>query len=142
MNEDMKEKQDAVSLKDIYARYCIEIDKEDRLINDRVNWLLVSQSILFAAIGFARERAFEIMEGVIPVVGCALSVAIWISVVAAIRSCMRYRKLLEQSSVSKINTDKEYPQLHRDPVNLWMGHLAPVTIPGVFIVAWSYLIAT
>ena len=141
MDDTMKESRNVISSTDIYTRYCKEIDKEDRLVNDRVNWLLVSQSILFAAVGFAGGSAGEIIAGIVPLVGCALSSAIWLSVVAAISSCLRYRHLLKQTSLLNEGTDRAYPQLNRNPINIWMGYIAPIVMPGVFVVAWAYLVA-
>ncbi len=34
-----------------YERYCREIDKEDSLIDQRLNWMLAAQALLFGALG-------------------------------------------------------------------------------------------
>ena len=50
MNLNRQDSVNAINISEKYDRYCRELDKEDKLLNDRVTWLLVSQSILFAAV--------------------------------------------------------------------------------------------
>lgn len=127
---------------DMYERYHRELDKEDGLVNDRVNWLLLSQSILFAAIGFAEQGTAQIIYKVVPWVGCFLSVAIWLSVVAAISSYGRFRKLMKVNCSAEQYPLEAYPQLARCKGNIWLGHIAALSMPPIFIGAWLYLIVT
>ena len=60
---------------DTYDRYCRQIDKEDDLINQRINWLLVSQSILFAALGISNRTILDVTLEV-ALVGIGVSVGI------------------------------------------------------------------
>lgn len=135
---------------DKYERYHHELDKEDGLVNDRVNWLLLSQSILFAAIGFAGKGTAQVIYKVVPALGCALSVAIGLSIVAAICSICRFRKLMKENCSAKQYPPEEYPQLARRKGNIWarcdgniwLGHIAALFMPPIFIGAWVYLIVT
>lgn len=140
MKEDRKNSSNAVDFSHTYERYCRELDKEDGLINDRVNWLLVSQSILFAAVGLAGEGPGRIIVKIVPWVGCALSVVIWVSVLAAISSFLEYRGLLKKSCPPDFDLDAAYPQLQRKPYNILLGFLAPIVLPIIFIVAWGFML--
>ena len=132
----------------VYDRYKTQLDKEDELINNRVKWLLGTQTILFAAIKVTSSRpASEILEAV-SVVGLASSSAIGISTLAAILSFLKYRKnLLRKYESVKIKigqTDSpqqiDYPQLNRSGVFLLIGHVAAITLPVIFVLGWSLMI--
>ena len=124
-----------------YQRYCDQLDKEDGLINNRVNWLLASQSLLFAALaigGSEVDGAFrEAITGVVPILGFSSSFLIWLSVVGAIRSFLRYRYIL--MSVRYKDDTREYPQLHRDTCNIVLGFISPLLVPPLLVGVWLYL---
>jgi len=128
--------------RDRYLRYWQELDKEDKLVNDRINWLLLSQSILFAAVGFAGQGNGGGLSTVVSWVGLFLSVLIWVSVVAAVSSGLRFRMLMDTNCPENNYPDKEYPQLRRPWWNIVPGHIAPIFMPAVFVGAWVWLIAT
>ena len=65
---DTANKSEAISTEG-YRRYCSQMDKEDELIDRRVNWLLTSQAILFAAVGLSGNNTAEIVLSVVPWVG-------------------------------------------------------------------------
>lgn len=140
MKEDRKDSREAFDFPQKYERYCRELDKEDGLINDRVNWLLVSQSILFAAVGLAGEGPGRIIVKIVPWVGCALAVTIGLSVLAAIKSFWDYRALLKESRPQDPDLDRAYPQLQRNTLNIWLGFVAPILLPVIFAVAWVFVL--
>ena len=124
-----------------YDRYCRQLDKEDQLINERINWLLVSQSLLFAAVGLSSEGVTSIILKAVPWVGLFSSVGIGISVLAAVLSLKKYRKtLLDKVCCPSSNPDECYPQLHRSKFNIALGLVSPIVLPLVFCVAWIYVI--
>ena len=124
-----------------YDRYCRQLDKEDQLINERINWLLVSQSLLFAAVGLSSEGVTSIILKAVPWVGLFSSVGIGVSVLAAALSLKRYRKiLLDKVCCPSSDPDKYYPQLHRSKPNILLGLVSPIVLPLVFCVAWIYVI--
>jgi hypothetical protein len=127
---------------DKYARYWQELDKEDKLVNDRVNWLLLSQSILFAAIGFAGKGDGGSIATVVPWAGFFLSAFIWVSVAAAVSSGLRFRKLMDKNCPQDAYPDGAYPQVRRPRWNVGFGHIAPIFMPSVFVGAWVWLIVT
>jgi len=123
-----------------YNRYCRQMDKEDKLIDQRTRWLLVSQSILFAALKIGGQDATEITSVVVPAVGAGSSFLIGISILAALISFLRYRSNLRESFSPKEDPDFEYPQLHRSRINISMGLVAPATLPIIFCAAWVYML--
>ena len=136
-------RQDSVNASDIlekYNRYCRELDKEDKLLNDRVTWLLVSQSILFAAVQLGGKGPEGSIIEIIAKVGCALSVIIWLSVLAAIFSFLRYRSQLKKCCPPANDPDKAYPQVHRIMPIIILGFIAPFVLPIIFFLAWLYII--
>ena len=136
-------RQDSVNASDIleeYNRFCRELDKEDKLLNDRVTWLLVSQSILFAAVRLGGQGPGGNIVEIIAKVGCALSVIIWLSVLGAIFSYLRYSFQLKKCCPPANDHNKAYPQLHRSLLNIILGFIAPFVLPIIFFLAWLCVI--
>jgi len=121
-----------------YQRYCDQLDKEDNLINNRINWLLASQSLLFTALAIVESEGGDAFRAaiasVVPILGFLSSLLIWLSVTGAIRSFLRYRYLLR--SVCDKDDACEYPQLHRDPCNIVLGFIYPLLVPPLLIGVW------
>ena len=122
-----------------YDRYCRQLDKEDTLIDQRLNWMIASESILFAALGLSNNHFSGVMSIVVPLVGVCVSIFIGISVRAAVSSYRNYRvKLLKLYPQSN---DKEFlfPQLHRDDAIINNGFKSALVLPWVFLVAWTVI---
>ncbi len=119
-----------------YERYCQAMDKEDGLIDQRVNWLLVSQSILFAALGISSQEIVEVTIVVIPIVGMGASLLIGVSILAAFLSFLRYRRILLEECPRTTDSKRRYPQLHRRPANIALGLTSPILLPVLFCGAW------
>lgn len=140
MNEKRQDSVNAIDSKK-YDRYCRELDKEDKVLNDRVTWLLVSQSILFAAVQLGGQGPGGNIVKIIAKVGCALSVIIWLSVLAAIFSFLRYRFRLRKCCPPANDPDEAYAQLHRWMLNIILGFTAPFVLPIIFFLAWLFIIS-
>ena len=123
-----------------YERYCRQIDKEDELIDRRVNWLLTSQSILFAAVGLSGNEMAGIVMFVVPWVGLCSSFAIGVTVWAASLSLTRYRIKLKDLCPPRNDPEQYYPQLHRKEWIIMSGLLPSSIIPLMFSVAWFAVI--
>lgn len=130
----------AIDISNKYDRYCRELDKEDKLLNDRVTWLLVSQSILFAAVQLGGKGPEGSIIEIIAKVGCALSVIIWLSVLAAIFCFLRYHSQLKKCCLPANDPDKAYPQVHRTRPIIILGFIAPFVLPIIFFLAWICII--
>ena len=123
-----------------YNRYCTQIDKEDELIDRRINWLLTSQSILFAAVGLSGNEVAKIILSVVPWVGLFTSFAIGVTVWAASLSFIRYRKKLKQLCPPTDDPEQSYPQLHRKKGIIVLGLLPSSIVPLIFSAAWIAVI--
>ena len=123
-----------------YRRYCNQIDKEDEMIDKRVNWLLTSQSILFAAVGLGGNGAAEVALSVVPWAGLFLSFTIGITVLAASSSLRLYRKRLKEVYPPRSDQKKYYPQLHRNRSILKLGLVPSSIVPLIFSAAWIAVI--
>jgi hypothetical protein len=140
MNLNRQDSVNAINISEKYNRYCRELDKEDKLLNDRVTWLLVSQSILFAAVQLGGQGPGGNIVEIIARVGCALSVIIWLSVLAAVLSFLRYHSQLKKCCPPANDPDKAYPQVHRSRLNIILGFIAPFVLPIIFFLAWLCII--
>ncbi len=123
-----------------YNRYCRQIDKEDELIDKRINWLLTSQSILFAAVGLSGDKMAGIVQSVVPWVGLCSSFAIGVTVLAASLSFTRYRNKLLELCPPRNDPEQYYPQLHRKKWIIRLGLLPSSIVPLVFSAAWIAVI--
>ena len=127
-----------------YGRYTTQMDKEDSLIDNRINWLLASQTFLFAAVGvgkgIAGQAIGQTITLVVPILGLALSLLIWVSVIGAIRSFCRYRYLLNEVCPKECDPNHQYPQLHRDNFNIVLGLITPIGVPLVLSGGWIWLL--
>ena len=66
MNDEETIVEERAFSKDAYDRYCRQIDKEDNLIDQRLNWMLASQSLLFGALGVSDQPIAKLMYLIIP----------------------------------------------------------------------------
>lgn len=111
------------------------MEHEDLLIDRRINWLLTSQSILFAAyvlISTQQNTSTRVWNDVIralPLIGLALAISILLSVVAAICT---WRWLGSMSAGIK---DLTGPRLLH-----FIGMQSYVLVPSIFVGAWVYFI--
>ncbi len=123
-----------------YDRYCSQINKEDELIDRRVNWLLTSQSILFAAVGLSGNGMTGIVLSVVPWVGLCSSFAIGITIWAASLSLTRYRNRLKELYPPRNDPKQYFPQLHRKEWIIMSGLLPSSIVPLMFSAAWIAVI--
>jgi hypothetical protein len=107
---------------------------EDDLINHRITWLLLSQTLLFTAYGIFLQTAsqpdhlasVDKLIPVIPLIGFAVSIIIMWSIGAALAS-MRFLRKQNKEIVAKPNTGIG-------------GFLPPILLPIVFLLSWIYVV--
>jgi hypothetical protein len=115
-------------------RYADRLQFEHQLINRRLTWLLTSQSVLFAAYGFATrpENPPKVFLLVTPIAGAVISGLILIGVACAILAkCAVWRDF-----------QKKYT---KEPfgVRTWITFVAFVPdllLPAVFAGAWMWIL--
>jgi hypothetical protein len=123
-----------------YDRYCRQIDKEDNLIDQRLNWMIVSQSLLFGALGVSNQHIAGLMYLIIPLVGIGVSILVGTSVWAAVSSLQHYRVCLEEACPREDDKNMCLPELHREAKNLSLGLVSPKALPWLFLVAWIVIL--
>lgn len=108
---------------------------EDQLINHRLTWLLVSQTLLFAAYGALLNTRCDVLFlskiskilDVLPLLGIGIALVLLLSILAA---CHALRIL---------RNNKDSFQLQASTNTHLIGLIAPVLLPVIFIFAWSYI---
>ena len=140
MNKVETENGDLTKFTERYDRYCHLLDKEDGLVDQRIGWLLVSQSILFAALGLSSAGMSELLTKVVPWVGIGSATLIGLSVLAAVGTFLRLRKTMFDACPPSQDQDQSFPQLHRHMPIIVLGFLAPLALPLTFCVAWIAVI--
>ncbi len=125
------------NFKAVYERYGAQLDKEDGWVNSRVNWLLATQTILFAAIKIGNGAPPEVLKA-IRVVGFYSSIALLCSIFAACASFKRYRSQLlkKHKEVEDIVPMIDYPQLGRRMCILYAGDFGSLALPIIFAIGW------
>ena len=126
------------------------IEHENGLIAQRLSWLVASQSFLFSAYaivlnGLAGETNAPpsrlaaqqlLLFGLIPIVAVMTAGAIYISIIAAIRSMARFRHIYRSPFGAAAN---QLPSIQTDPLTRILGLTAPLLLPVLFMVVWMTL---
>jgi hypothetical protein len=160
---DYREMDDAFI--EIYGRYTSRMDAEDALINHRMSWLLVSQSILFAALGLGgatgsdRSTELDTFHRVVPWVGAIGALLQWTSIMAAVLTELRDRRELidhYEDRRDELDTSEDedtgtlpprhltrglFPLVEPKSLRFYFGFVAPVLIPIVFMIGWCVIVA-
>ena len=121
-----------------------EISHEDNLIAARLSWFMAAQSFLLSALAIAQgqQRGMPRMSTnylfpLTPLVGLISSVLIFVGVLAGIRALQSWRRIMEDHAADFA----EFPRIKRDGWIIGCGWSAPIGLPLVFLVAWTYLLA-
>jgi hypothetical protein len=109
------------------------LDNENELIDNRINWLLASQALLFAAVTVGGKA--DGVSRIIALVGFFSSVAIFISTLAAISSSYECREHLRKRCKAEGDAKWCY-ELRKDRSIIGRGFFAPRILPLIFAGAW------
>ena len=115
---------------------------EDNLLNYRLSWLLLSQTILFATYAVllsAPETSQQFgrinkLLNIVPWIGLVNIVFAYLSILAAIFAQFSLKKAIGQKFEISLGVDT----LH----GFVFGHLAVIVLPLVFLLVWVFLIMT
>ncbi|MDB9427997.1 hypothetical protein PN482_03455 [Microcystis aeruginosa CS-555/01A07] len=113
---------------------------EDNLINYRLSWLLLSQTILFAtyAVLLAAPNTVPQFERInkllviLPWIGVVNLIIAYISILAALSAQYKLKEAIGREFEVTLGT--------LTLGGFILGHLAAIFLPGVFFVAWFVLI--
>ena len=134
---------------DLYRLLRGQIEFEDSLIVQRLNWFVASQSFLFTAyainlnapvqpaLGVFREHGTLIFH-LIPVVALACCALIYLAVVAGVIAQVHIHREFKLRMAS--DAAANFPRLQGASITRLMGMAAPLGIPIVFAIVWAYLL--
>jgi len=121
------------------------IEHEDNLLNQRLSWLVGSQSFLVTAFaillnGVQQEaritpfaNARHLLIALLPWVSLACIALLWLTVAGAVWSMTRLR-----AAAAVLGPDD--PPVHSPAPIRRLGLAAPVAIPAIFLVLWLALL--
>jgi hypothetical protein len=124
-----------------------QIEHEDNLINQRLSWFVAAQAFLFSAYAillnapaqvrlqrFATQQ--EILLSLIPLVAIAVSILIYITVIAALLAMANLRRLLK----NHMEDSALFPPVQGYRQTFLLGQATPILIPFVFMSSWIVLL--
>jgi hypothetical protein len=141
--------QTEVPALDQYRLVRQQIEHEDNLVNQRLSWLLGSQSFLFTAYAISvngppqiRSRELETHVGLLlillPLVSIISALLIGLTVWAGMWTMQKLRRTYGQRFTKTFA--RELPPIQSTGGALFLGHFAPIFLPALFIVIWLLLI--
>lgn len=121
-----------------------EIAHEDNLAGTRLNWFMASQAFLLSALASAHTGIHPATPSMrndfyfplVPVLAIACCILILLGIIGGAVAIRRWRRLLNQM----LRQDPSLPAIGRDGWIMGFGWSAPILLPLVFLVAWSYLL--
>jgi hypothetical protein len=131
-----------------YDRIRDQIEHEDNLVTQRLNWFLTSQSFLFTAYAIvfngtppasARLAIRSILMEVIPLIGVAVGALILIAIIGGAIVMNDLRRSFQLNCPAA--ADAGLPPLQERAATRFMGLLAPILLPVMFIAVWMLLFA-
>jgi hypothetical protein len=135
-----------LNVTELYEKVRAQIEHEDNLLTQRLNWFLTSQSFLFTAYAivfngtppaWAKPAIRSILMQVIPLIGVAAGALILIAIVAGAIVMHDLRRSFQTSQSAAADTG--LPPLQGRAATRFMGLLAPLLLPVMFIAVWTVL---
>jgi len=125
------------------------IDYEENLLNQRVIWLIFSQSFLVSAYAIMLNSPPEpktpmygelqsSLVWLLPFLSLIVSIIIYISVISALYHIAELRKSFE--TYPKDDTIERFPAMNDTSFIRRLGGLPPILVPLLFIAAWAFLL--
>ena len=125
------------------------IDYEENLLNQRVIWLIFSQSFLVSAYVIMLNSPPEpkspmygelqsSLVWLLPVLSLIVSIIIYISVISALYHIAELRESFE--TYPKDDTIERFPAMNDTSFIRRLGGLPPILVPLLFIGAWALLL--
>jgi hypothetical protein len=134
---------------DLYRAIRGQIEHEDNLITQRLNWFLASQSFLFSGYAIVLNMPVELRAGtarfrtfldLIPIIAIIVGMLIWIGVLGGLLAMRRLR--LGGAVRCRALFETGFPPIQGSDGTRWMGRTAPAMLPPIFVIAWSILLAS
>ncbi len=121
-----------------------EIAHEDNLAGTRLSWFIASQAFLLSALAIAHtvkepttpNPRNDFFFPLVPLLAVASCILILLGIIGGAVAMRRWRHVLNQM----IRQDPSLPAIGRDGWIMRFGWCAPLLLPIVFLLAWSYLL--
>ena len=121
-----------------------EIAHEDNLAGTRLNWFMTSQAFLLSALAIAHTSKDSVAPNVrndfyfplVPLLAIACCILILLGIVGGAVVIRRWRRLLNQM----VRQDPSLPAIGRDGWIMRFGWGAPLLLPIIFLLAWSWVL--
>ena len=125
------------------------IDYEENLLNQRVIWLIFSQSFLVSAYAIMLNSPPEpttpmygelqsCLIWLLPSLSLILSIIVYLSVISALYQIAQLRESFE--TYPKDDTIERFPAMNDTSFIRRLGGLPPILVPLLFIGAWAFLL--
>jgi hypothetical protein len=132
----------------MYTLIRAQIEHEDNLINQRLAWLLASQSFLFTAFAIllnapehvkipAFDAKIAVISQMVPLVGLLSDILIYVSIFAGIIAMRKLRA--HWLALYPAHPDDRLPLIQGPAISRDMGHAAPLLLPLIFLLIWGYI---
>jgi hypothetical protein len=121
------------------------MDHEDGLITSRLNWLIASQSFLFAAYATLFRNAgaqpvagrdVPLLVRLIPLIGITSGILIYTAIIAGVIALMHNRGPLRKH----LESVPDFPQVQGPRPMAWLASIAPLFLPLALVGAWIMLL--
>lgn len=126
------------------------LEHEDKLIVDRLAWLMASQAFLFTAYAItanglasasgAGAGPLRVLFGLVPVVGVLSTAVIYMGLLAALRAMAWLRGLYVERVPDEVRLGVP-PVFVPAEIRRW-GLAAPRLLPPLFLLAWLLLLVS
>jgi hypothetical protein len=145
MVQEYKEKP----LSNLYTNVRGQIEQQYNTSNQRVFWLILSQSFLFNAyVMLVNAQApppnvpqYNILKVIIPIASIVTILFAYLDVIGSIIYVNKLRKFYESKGSPDERTG-DYPAINGDRVDRIFSRVSPFCLPIVFLVIWIYLWAS
>lgn len=142
---------DEISYKDLYCMVREQIKHEDELVNQRLNWFLVTQGFLIATFGAVYssdinhiKNRIEILNPIlisITILGTLLGLLSYLGIrIAHISISNLVQTWEEQKETWKNNKNINFPQIiWKGNQKQWKANYTTMGIPALFTAIWLFL---
>jgi len=122
-----------------YKYLAQQIEREDGLVNTRLNWMLTTQGLLFAALALlatedTNARMREILAVLLPSIGILLSLISLFGVAGATIALYDLSKEWKKLNYSMA------PRPYGPRSAFWLGLVPRLFLPLLFLGAWWYVL--
>ena len=138
-----------MSTADFYQMIHEQISNEDSSMNERVNWLIFSQSFFFS--GFATllssppkpengiyAELHDLLLWMIPGISLITTLLIYTGILTSLIYMADLRKLFQ--SYPQDNTTEHFPPIQGTTITRRLAHMPAIVVPLLFICIWAVLL--